>query len=173
MTGMLRHVCSSCEHTCVIMPVKSCSTPPAPAGVVTELGPLSREEGALRWDHMQRQEITLFLSLSCRSFPFLTWSVTVWVFATRLPATFTFLFLKSSLAQCSAQLLTEDTPAITDSAPPCSPHSSFLASVSHVEMQGLTWCRVCASANWMWGQIIYIKILECYRHCFFFNQCRI
>lgn len=53
-----------------------------------------------------------FSSLSCRLFHSLTWCVTVSVFATRLPAIFTFVFLKSSLAQCWVQPpTTKDTPA--------------------------------------------------------------
>lgn len=49
---------------------------------------------------------------------------------------------------------------------------SFLPCVFHVEMQGMTWCKVCASANWMWGQIIYIKI-RVLLSLFLFHQCRI
>lgn len=53
-----------------------------------------------------------------RSFPSLTWCVTLSVFATRSPAICTFSSSKSSLVQFSAQLLTEDASAVTDSSPP-------------------------------------------------------
>lgn len=55
--------------------------------------------------------VFFFFSLPCRWFRSLTWCVTVSVFATRLPAIFTFVCLKSSLAQCWPRPPTRDTPA--------------------------------------------------------------
>lgn len=45
-------------------------------------------------------------------------------------------------------------PLLTLSLPVSRTHL-FSPLVVHVEMQGMTWCNICASANWMWGQIIY------------------
>lgn len=114
---------------------------------------------------------SLFFS-SRRSFPFSTCCVTASVFATRLPAIFTSLFLKSSLAQCSPQRLTEDTPAITDSASSSSSVALIFSSLRAplTRRPGATWCKLCASCqlNVRTNNIyIYIKILEYYRHCFF------
>lgn len=63
------------------------------------------------WLVQPQSWMCLVFSLPCRWFRSLTWCVTVSVFATRLPAIFTFVCLKSSLAQCWLQPPTRDTPA--------------------------------------------------------------
>lgn len=95
------------------------------------------------------------------------------MFATRSPAIFTFSFSKSSPARCPSQLLTEGTPAVTDSVPRSSSHSFFVfLNFSPCGGGRRRDVKFVLLPLRMWGQIIYKKLLEHYCLYFlFFHQC--